>query len=202
MFVSAALMLLSAILLLAVRPDLLPSAGWLLWLLLTLVACYVGLVKLDEPPVQLSVDEQGITYHHKRGSWLVRWQDLEFVQQIEINGAPVGWIGFRLRDYDALLARLPLRLAVHLLMEQRTLLVAAMGAHCPTGRCASEFLTIDTEFKYKQRVLTGVLAMFTQRMQLFRQLLLADLVVPAQLSDVTPQQFCREINQLRLTFSK
>lgn len=202
MFVGAALMFLIGLLLVAIRADLLPSAGWVLWFMLTLAACYVGLVKLDEPPVQLSVDEQGITYHHKRGHWLIRWQDMELVQQIEINGVAVNWIGFRLRDYDALLTALPLRLAVHLLMEQRTLLVAAMGANCPTGRCASEFLSVDTEYRYKQRLLTGVLAMFTQRMVIFRQLLSADLVVPAQLLGVTPAEFCREINRLRLTFSK
>jgi len=202
MFVGAALMFLAGLLLIAVRADLLPPAGWLLWFMLTLGACYLGLMKLDEPPVQLSVDEQGVTYHHKRGDWLVRWQDMELVQQIEIDGVAVAWIGFRLRDYDGLLATLPLRLAVHLLMEQRSLLVAAMGANCPTGRCASEFLSVDTEYRYKQRVLTGVLAMFTQRMVIFRQLLSVDLVVPAQLLDITPHEFCREMNRLRLTFSK
>jgi hypothetical protein len=195
-------MFLFGLLLLAIRVDLLPSVGWVLWFMLTLAACYVGLMKLDEPPVQLSVDEYGVRYHHKKGCWQLNWQDIELVQQIEINGVGVSWIGFRLRDYDGLLAELPLRLAVHLLMEQRALLVAAMGANCPTGRCASEFLTVDTEYRYKQRLLKGVQAMFTQRMVVFRQLLNADLVVPAQLLDTTPTDFCLEMNRFRLSFAK
>jgi len=200
MLLPAAAMLLAGILLLAVRRDLLPSVGWVLWFGLTLMACYVALAKLIEPVLLVSVDADGITYHHQKGQWRLAWQDLQSAQQIELAGEPVGWIGFRLRQPNQLLQQIPLRLAVFLLIEQRPLLLAASGSNCATGHCASEYLQVTTEFEWQQQRYCGVQAMFAQRMSIFRQLLGSELVIPAQLLDCSVRDFCLEINRFRLNF--
>lgn len=200
MLLPAATMFLLGILLLSVRSDLLPSIGWVLWFGLTLVACYVAFAKLAEPVALVSVDQSGISYHHQKGQWHIAWQDLAQVSHIELAGQQVGWIGFKLADSHRTLQQMPLRLAVCLLIEQRPLLLAATGSNCASGRCASEYLQVATEFQLQQYRYTGVQAMFAQRMQMFRQLLGVDLVIPAQLADCSVAEFCREINRLRLNF--
>ncbi len=202
LFFSAALMLLCGILLLAIRPELLPSQGWVLWFLLNLLALFVALVKLNAPVVLVEIDAGGLRYHHPRGSWLVPWSELVLVQQLELEGRALAWIGVRVRDYDQILPQIPLRLAVRLLIEQRGVLIAAVGAGCAGGRCAADYLLDATEFRTATRVYKGVQGMFGQRMAHLRQLLQADLLIPADIANCSPADFCRILNRQRLNFTQ
>jgi hypothetical protein len=202
LFLSAALMFLLGILLLAVRADLASSQAWVLWFLLTAVAAFVGLKKLAAPVVLVEATAEGLTYHHPRGSWRLPWQQIAHVQQIELQGRELAWIGVRLHSYDQLLETIPLRLAVRLLIEQRAVLIAAAGGACPTGRCAGDYLADATEFRTSQRQYKGVQAMFGQRMANLRQLLNTDLLIPADLKDCPAQEFSQFINRQRLIFTQ
>ncbi len=202
LFLSAAVMFLAGMLLLAVRADLLPSQAWVLWFLLNLLALYVGLMKLRAPAVLVETNLEGIRYFHPRGSWFIPWGELAMVQQVQIDGRDMAWIGLRLKDYDQLLSTIPLRMAVRLLVEQRGLLIAAVGAGCRDGRCAADYLLDATEYRTKVRLYKGVQGMFGQRMAHLRQFVQADLLIPADVSNCSPLEFCRFLNRQRLNFTQ
>ncbi len=103
LFLSAALMFLLGVLLLAVRADLASSQAWVLGFLLTAVAAFVGLKKLAAPVVLVEATAEALIYHHPRGSWRLAWQQVAHVQQIELQGRELAWIGVRLHNYDELL---------------------------------------------------------------------------------------------------
>ena len=112
LFLTAAAMLLMGILLLAIRADLMAAQGWVVWFLLTLVAAYVGVMKLKAPVLLAETTLEGLRYFHPRGSWLIPWSALGQVQQVTLQGREMAWIGVRLLDYDQILTTIPLRLAV------------------------------------------------------------------------------------------
>ena len=202
LFLTAAAMLLAGILLLAIRADLMAAQGWVLWFLLTLVAAYVGVMKLRAPVLLAETTAEGLRYFHPRGSWLIPWSALGQVQQVTLQGREMAWIGVRVLDYDHILTTIPLRLAVRLLIEQRGLLIAAAGSGCPDGRCASDYLTDVTAYRSKTRLYKGVQAMFAQRMVHLRQFVQADLLIPADLANCSVSEFCLFINRQRLNFTQ
>ncbi len=200
LFLTAASMFLLGILLLAIRADLASSQAWVLWFLLTAVAAFVGLKKLAAPVVLVEATADALIYHHPRGNWRLPWQQIAHVQQLELQGRDLAWIGIRLHSYDELLETIPLRLAVRLLIEQRAVLIAAAGGACPTGRCAGDYLADATEFRTAARQYKGVQAMFGQRMANLRQLLQTDLLIPADFKNCSVQEFTQYINRQRLIF--
>jgi hypothetical protein len=202
LFVSAALVFLLILLLAAVRGDLLPAQAWVLWLLLTMLAMYVGLMKLHAPVVLVEATAQGVRYFHPRGSYFIPWHALSLVQQVELEGKPLAYIGFRLNNYDEVLPHIPLRLAVRLMTEQRGLLAAAVGTNCPDGRCAADYIMDISNFNSGQREYRGVQAMFGQRMRHFRQFLQAELLIPADLAGCSVDEFCLFLNRQRLIFTQ
>lgn len=202
LFVSASLVFLMVLLLAAVRSDLLPAQVWVLWLLLIILAIYVGLMKLRAPVVLVEATAQGVRYFHPRGSYLIPWHALSLVRQIELDGRPLAFIGFCLNNYDEVLPHIPLRLAVRLMTEQRGLLAAAVGANCPDGRCAADYIMDISHFSTAVREYRGVQAMFGQRMRHFRQFLQAELLIPADLADCSVEEFCLFLNRQRLIFAQ
>lgn len=202
LFLSAAFMFLLGTLVMAVRSDLASSQAWVLWFLLTAVAAFVGIKKLTAPVILVEATAEALIYHHPRGSWRLPWQQVAHVQQIELQGRELAWIGVRLHNYDELLETIPLRLAVRLLIEQRAVLIAAAGGACPTGRCAGDFLADATEFRTPLRLYKGVQAMFGQRMANLRQLLQTDLLIPADIKDCSAREFSQYINRQRLNFTQ
>lgn len=202
LFLSGALMLLSGMLLLAVRADLMAAQGWVLWFLLTLLAAFVGVMKLRAPVLLAETTPEGLRYFHPRGSWFIPWAQLGPVQQVMLQGREMAWIGVRVLDYDQILPTIPLRLAVRLLIEQRGLLIAAAGGGCPDGRCVSDYLMDATEFRSKTQLYKGVQAMFAQRMVHLRHFIQADLLIPADLVNCSVSEFCVFINRQRLNFTQ
>lgn len=202
LFSTAALMFLSGVVLLGIRADLASSQAWVIWFLLTLVAAFVGLKKLTAPVVLVQCSSAGMVYHHPRGSWTLPWQQIALVQQVEVQGRELAWVGIRINDYDPFLQTLSLRLAVRLLIEQRAALIAAVGGSCPSGRCAGDFLVDGLEYKTSLQMYKGVQAMFAQRMAHLRQLVGVDLLIPADFKDCSPHDFSLYINRQRLIFAQ
>lgn len=198
LLLSAAWFLVGWFIALLLWREQLPATLWLLLCLASLVAAAFGYFRLTEPWVLLEVTADGLTYFHRKGQWRVRWTDLAFVSVPELAGKELAFIGLRLKKRDVFLSELSPRIAVALLMEQRSLLYAALRENCPSGSCPSSYLNEMTPLTENGREFTGVLAMFGHRMRSLGQLVGFDLYIPLQALAEEPHHFCRELNQLRL----
>ena len=198
LLLSALVALVIAVLGFSFWPEAGPQQAWLLIFLLLGLAAFVGYSKLNEPAVMLQLDDQGIVFFHKYGSWRLPWHDLVYAKLVEIDGKTLNFVGFRLSSYNEFLACITLRLALRLLIEQRPVLVAALGAGCQDGRCPTAMLEQLPEFKHNGTSYRGVLGLFAQRMDHFRTLLQLDILIPADVVGYAAEDFCRLINQQRL----
>lgn len=198
---SCGLLLLWLLALLLFR-DWLPATAWAMLLLACVVALVLAYARLTEPWLVLEATEQGLTFYHRKGQWLLPWQEFSLVSVPELNGRELAYIGIKLKVQSPFLARLSPRLAVALLMEQRNLLLSAVGQNCPTGQCPSTFLLETNPCQVEGKVYKGVIGMFGSRMQTLRQLIGFDLYIPLNALGENPQFFCRTINQLRLQYSE
>ncbi|MBN8445608.1 MAG: DUF2982 domain-containing protein [Rheinheimera sp.] len=198
LLLSALLAMLIAVLAFSLWPDVGPQQAWLLIFILLGLAAFVGYSKLKEPAVMLQLDDRGIVFFHKYGSWRLPWHDLAYAKVVEIEGKTLNFVGFRLSSYNEFLACITIRLALRLLIEQRPLLVAALGAGCRDGRCPTTMLEQLAEFKHNGVSYRGVLGLFAQRMDHFRTLLQLDILIPADVVGYAAEDFCRLINQQRL----
>lgn len=200
---SAVVALLLLILLLSFAPETTTEQGWVVIFILLLLAIFVGYSKLTEPFYAVELGPQGVRYHHRRGSWLLPWACFSHVSVPTLaEQGELGYVGFKVTDYDQFLLSLPLRLAVKLLVEQRHLLLVGLRQNCPSGTCASTMLLEHTEFCSKEQHYFGVQAMFAHRMRHLSQLLGAELFIPVQVLPVDATEFCRTVNQSRLIYLK
>lgn len=190
--------LLLWLLLLLLWPDLFHNSAWVLLLVCCLLGLVAGYGKLTEPLYVVELDQRGFSYMHHKGSWFVSWQGLSFISVPELAGHPLAYIGVKLRNYEDFLNQLQPRLAVHLMMEQRHLLIAALSSNCPSGTCPTELMVELSEYKGVKRSYKGAIAMFAHRMQLLRQLTGFDLFIPLNAIGSEPADFCRKVNQIRL----
>lgn len=178
-------------------------------LLVGLLTVLVGGLKLAEPHFSLSLCQDCLQYHHKYGGWLLKWRNIQRIDQPRIHLGwdlvPLPYIGLKIKDYDDFLTLITPRLAVRLLTEQRAVLMQAMqseGADCPTGGCGSgllgEGLLEESRFRSPsgQRY-EGVIAMLGNRMTRLRDLLGYDLLVPDNSLDRPPADFVHLLNQYR-----
>jgi hypothetical protein len=193
---SMALMLWLLILLL--QPALLPSTAWVLLLLCCLLGLLAGYAKLTEPLYVIELDQHGVTYLHHKGRWFIPWQGFSYMAVPELEGQPLAYIGVKLQRYEDFLHQLQPRLAVHLMVEQRHLLIAALRSHCPDGSCPTDFMVAVSQFKLKDHSYHGAIAMFAHRMQLLRQFTGFDLFIPMNVIGPEAADFCRKVNQIRL----
>jgi len=201
MLLTAALVMLILILLLAIFPELTPMQGWVLLFLLVLMAIFVGYCKITEPYYAVEMNEQGVCYHHRRGSWLLPWRAFSFARvPVLATGDDLSFVSFKVTDYAEFLAHLPLRLAVKLLIEQRHLLIAALRQNCPSGTCPSEMILESGDVHIGSVRFHGVLAMFAHRMRHLSVLLGAELFIPADCLPVSPAEFCQLVNRSRLIY--
>lgn len=200
---SSAIVLLLLVLLFALMPELAPAQAWVLVFLLLLSASAVAYHKLTAPWYHIELNPQGLVYHHRAGSWLLPWHAFAYARVAELNGhGELAFVGFKVTAFDAFLANLPLRLAVKILIEQRHLLLTAVRQNCPDGQCPTDLLMETAPFQTKQGFYRGVQAMFAHRMQHCSTLLGLELFIPATGLPLPAVDFCRQVNQLRLSYLK
>jgi len=190
--------LLLWLLLLLLIPDLLHSSAWVLLLICCVLGLIAGYAKLTEPLYVIELDQHGFSYVHHKGRWCIPWPGFSFISVPELAGREMAYIGVKLRHYDEFLNQLQPRLAVHIMVEQRHLLIAALGSNCPGGTCPSELMVEVGEYRGTTRSYKGAIAMFARRMQLLRQLTGFDLFIPMSAIGSEPADFCRKVNQIRL----
>lgn len=159
---------------------------------------FAGWAKLSEPPYFLQYDDKGLRYFHRRGSWFLPWSSFLYSGVPQLEHKKLGYIAFKLTDYDSFLHGLPLRLAVRIMTEQRALYVEAVRQGCNNGQCATELLAEGDKFSTASQEYNGIKAAFAYRMQRLTDTLGFDIFVPVELSEADALSLCKQINHARL----
>jgi len=140
----------------------------------SIIAFVMGFYKLREPKYSLEITKEAILYHHRRGKWRITWDN---IQRIDVPNVHKGlahvdleMVGFRLRDSERFLDNISLRLITHLLMEQRPLVTQLIASDCNSGQCYGDDIIDDVKYKCADgKLITGVSAMFANRMRKLQQ---------------------------------
>ena len=166
----------------------------------SLVTLLVGYFKVREPEFSLEITTESIIYRHRLGSWIIHWDNIQRagcprirkgLEHVELET-----IGFKLKDYSDFLKTISPRLATHLLMEQRPLLLQNNDEGCATGSCYEQSMFDDNHFTLSDgTVLTGVKAMLGNRMVELRRRLGFDVYIAASEIDREPTEFASLIAQ-------
>lgn len=159
----------------------------------SIVTILIGYFKMREPAHSLEIRPDAIIYQHRRGQWALDWDNIQRVDMPKVRRGldmvPLETVGFRLKHYDNFIQTISPRLATHLLMEQRPLLMQNLE-DCPTGTCYGNDFMEDTRFKLESgKQLTGVQAMLASRMHQLRERLGYDVFVSSNELDRTPSEF-------------
>lgn len=180
----------------------LPKAAWgLLWIA-SAALFFLGAAKIYEPKVSLVINPETIRYEHRRGTWQIEWDNIvrfdvpriaEFMKSEDLP-----YLGFRLRSIEPVLAQISPRLAVHLVSEQRHLLVAALRRERPDLHDYSPYFDLPDKYTAETgKVYRGVQALFAVRCEQLRELLGYDLYVPASALDRPIEDFVSWLKQLQ-----
>ncbi len=180
-------------LLLAIVPQVFFLPGIFL-LSAALVCALIGWFKLREPAFSFRLTPAAIGFSHRKGSWLLPWSNIQRVdcprQTLGIEQRELDFVGIKIKDYAAFLQTLSPRLAMHLLVEQRPLLLHALRSQCSTGQCYESHFLNDDRFQLPSgETLKGIPAMFAHRMAQFREHYGFDLLIAAADLDRDPPAF-------------
>lgn len=163
------------------------------------IALILGLAKVYEPQTTLTLDEQGLTYFHRRGRVFIAWDNIARIDVPRvthgIDNIELSYLGIKLKRLNPILDNISLRLATGLLTEQRPLLVTAASSQAELATLetylGAEFspLVLDGE-RYR-----GVLAMFGHRCTMLETHLGYHLYIPHESLDRPPQAFIKLLRQ-------
>ena len=164
----------------------------------------LGIGKLIEPEVSLEITPEAIRYRHLRGSWTVAWEDvlrfdIPHIQRgLEYSKLP--FLGIRLRDYDRFLSQLSPRLAVHLVHQQRPMMMQAIRSEMPAHREYLDYVDVPDIFVTESgKTFRGVIATFAVRMTLMREMLGYDLYISQNALDRPLPEFIGHLKALQAT---
>jgi hypothetical protein len=183
--------------------SLLPELFFLAAILIVVVgiiALVMGYFKIREPKYSLEISKQEVVYHHRLGKWSIDWNN---IQRIDVPRVRMGlehidleMVGFRLKDPEAFLPNISLRLITHLLMEQRPLITQIERSSCGTGKCYGDDMMEDAKYKTKSgEIITGVIAMYANRMRKLQEGLGFDVFVSVNELDRGAHEFVNLIRQ-------
>lgn len=173
---------------------------------LSIAGILLGSLKLAEPDYSFTIDESGLHYHHSKGGWDVDWKNM---QRIDIPTVTHGWdqrelnyVAIRLKSLSDFLDGISLRLASHLLTEQKHLVGLALKEdfekwQCKDGSCPSGQLYNFDKLKLDGKTYTGFKAMLGHRMILLSEKLGVDVFISNSAIDRSPEQFVNLIRQLK-----
>ncbi len=187
---------------------LLPSSLLLVAALCGVFSIILGLITLSKysmPAYSFILHRQRLSHYQSKGSWTLNWPCIQRVDQprvtmgLEVSTLP--YVAIRLTDdgYERLLSSLSPRLANHLLVNQRALLLQGDGG-CNTGNCYAEGLIEKDKFVTPKGTRhTGPIAMFGNRMQRLRANLGYDLYIDTDYLDRSPENFITLLKQCQQT---
>ncbi len=181
---------------------LLPQLFFLVGILFlsgSIIAFVMGFYKLKEPKYSIELTREAIKYQHRKGTWLIEWDNVHRIDVPRIHKGlehvDLEMVGIRLKQPESMLNNISPRLITHLLMEQRPLIAHLAMSNCQSGQCYGDDIIEDTKFKCADgNLITGVSAMFANRMAKLQQGLGYDIYVSANDLDRDSQAF---VNLLR-----
>lgn len=170
----------------------------------SLVTMLVGWFKLREPDHSIEISPSQILYHHRRGNWSIEWDNVQRIDcprvQQGLDQVELEAVGLRLKAYAPFLKTVSPRLATHLLMEQRPLLLHNLPQNCDSGNCFNHEMFDDKAYVLEDgEVLTGIKAMLANRMTQLRERLGYDVYISASDLDRSPTEFVTFIRQCQQT---
>ena len=169
-----------------------------------LVCLLIGYFKIREPNYSLEIAKDYITYQHRLGSWRIHWDDLQRADCPKVRHGlehvPLEAVGFKLKSYNDFLRTISPRLATHLLMEQRPLLMQNTDENCASGSCYEQSMFDDKDYVMEDgTVLKGIKAMLAHRMVELRKRLGFDIFIASSELDRDAQAFAQLISSCQKT---
>ncbi|MGB3726430.1 MAG: DUF2982 domain-containing protein [Glaciecola sp.] len=201
-----AIVALVGTLIIALLPQLFFLVG-ILFLSGSIIAFVMGFYKLREPKYSVEINKQAIIYYHRKGQWQIPWSN---VQRIDVPRVHKGlehvdleMIGIRLRQPEQILNSISPRLITHLLMEQRPLIAQFIMSNCDSGQCYGDDIIDDTKYKCEDgSMMTGVSAMFANRMRKLQQGLGYDVFVSSNDVDRSAHDFVSLLRECQETITR
>ncbi|MEI6860106.1 MAG: DUF2982 domain-containing protein [Shewanella sp.] len=165
---------------------------------LGVISLVLGVSKILEPEISLDINQQGLKYHHRRGSIFIHWSN---IQRIDIprgldglESIKLPYIGIKLNKINPVLDIVPGRLATGLLTEQRPLLMSAMTLDEDLIELEDYMNSEFTPLLINDERYRGVLAMFGHRCEMLSKNLGFHLYIPVDCLDRSADEF---VNLLR-----
>lgn len=160
---------------------------------LSIISTVLGISKQMEPEVSVTLSPTGLSYHHRRGTLFIEWENIQRFDSPKsrdgLETIELPFIGIRLKKINPVLDMIPGRLATGLLTEQRPLMMSAVtldeSLEMLEDYLNSEFTPLLVhEERYK-----GVLAMFGHRCEMLNRNLGYHLYIPVDCLDREPKEF-------------
>ncbi|MCL1051710.1 DUF2982 domain-containing protein [Shewanella abyssi] len=169
------------------------------------ISAVLGVSKLLEPEVTLSIDTDGIRYFHRRGEVKIAWGNIQRFDQPRVTQGvetlTLPYIGIKLRLIGPILECISLRLAIGLLTEQRPLLMTASAQDEDLSTLENQMSEEFTPFIEDDNRYKGVLAMFGHRCRILGSHLGFHLYIATDALDRPADEFIalmREYHRLAL----
>jgi hypothetical protein len=169
-----------------------------------LVCLLIGYFKIREPNYSLEIARDFITYQHRLGSWRIQWDNLQRVDcprvRHGLEHVPLEAVGFKIKNYTDFLTTISPRLATHLLMEQRPLLMQNADENCASGSCYEQSMFDDKAYVMEDgTVIKGIKAMLAHRMVELRKRLGFDIFIASSELDREAHAFAKFITSCQQT---
>ncbi len=183
--------------------SFMPEALFLAGIFLTsaaIVTLLIGWFKLREPEFSMAITPEEVRYFHRLGNWQLSWDNVQRVDcpriRRGIEHLELEAVGFKLKDYSPFLRAISPRLATHILMEQRPLLLQQDEDNCQTGMCyGSDIFNDKPVILENGDQLTGVKAILANRMSQLRERLGFDVYIATSDLDRSATEFAQLLKQ-------
>ncbi|OEF53033.1 hypothetical protein A1OW_07515 [Enterovibrio norvegicus] len=180
--------------LILINPQVKAIPAFLGLFLLCGLGLYISRV-IDEQRISFSLSNMHIQHHTPKGGWSVKWRDIREIGIPSVSQEgwhhPLPWVGIRLKDYEPFLDSISFRLASHIIMEQRGLLLSAYRrAEEPNTTPLEDMMFDDKPYVSPTgKTYKGLVAMLANRMAYNRELLGYDVFVSEDLLDRPLEDF-------------
>lgn len=138
-----------------------------------LFAMFIGYFKLSEPRYNLILSKNGLVFYHRYGKVRIARDNIADIGPVRITNGDqfleLPCIGLRLKSLAPLIKRMPPRLALKLIMEQRNWLIAGVKVKWPLGNVPDDWLIEASQYQDAFET-NGLLAMMTHRLEHFNEL--------------------------------
>ncbi|MDB2387385.1 DUF2982 domain-containing protein [Shewanella sp.] len=157
------------------------------------VSAVLGIAKLLEPEITMTIDASGMHYFHRRGEVKVSWHNIQRMDQLRISqgleSLSLPYIGIKLKTVGPILDTISLRLASGLLTEQRPLLMTASAQDEDLSTLEDQISAEFTPFIEGNDRYKGVLAMFGHRCRILAKHLGFHLYIATDALDRPVEEF-------------